>query len=213
MSYYSSPIQTSTSASRFFGSLGLAAVVTFGVFVMMHKLIDANMLAPTKPEEVPVIDLVFEPEDAKVNERQKIEPLPEPVTQPPRSVPDVPDDSNTDTTLFTVDIGAPELDVDPATMTGNFQGDQETRPVVRMQPKYPTAAARDGVEGWVILSFSIDKVGNVIDIEVVDAEPKRIFDREARRALAKWKYKPQLVDGQPVVRTGLEVQLDFSLQQ
>jgi protein TonB len=73
-------------------------------------------------------------------------------------------------------------------------------------------AAREGKEGWVQMSFSIDTLGGVTDIKVIDSQPKRIFDREAKKALAKWKYKPKIVDGKPIVQTGLTVQLDFKMQ-
>lgn len=48
---------------------------------------------------------------------------------------------------------------------------------------------------------------------VVDAEPKRVFDREAIRALKRWKYSPKVVDGKAVQQPGIMVQLDFSLDQ
>ena len=63
------------------------------------------------------------------------------------------------------------------------------------------------------MSFTINEVGGVEDIEVIDAEPKRVFDREARRALRKWKYKPKVVDGKAVKQTDMFVQLDFTLEQ
>ena len=91
--------------------------------------------------------------------------------------------------------------------------DGDATPIVRIEPKYPVQAARDGKEGWVKLSFTINEVGGVEDIEVMDAEPKRIFDREARRALDKWKYKPKIEDGKPIKQFGLIVQLDFKLDQ
>jgi protein TonB len=65
----------------------------------------------------------------------------------------------------------------------------------------------------VQLSFTIDEVGGVTDIKVIKAEPKRLFDREAKRALRKWKYKPKIVDGKPQLQTGMSVQLDFKLDQ
>jgi protein TonB len=53
----------------------------------------------------------------------------------------------------------------------------------------------------------------VIDVDVIDADPKRIFDREAKRALRKWKYRPKIIDGKPQKQVGLQVQLDFKLNQ
>jgi protein TonB len=61
------------------------------------------------------------------------------------------------------------------------------------------------------LSFEINKIGGVENVQVINAEPKRVFDREARKALRKWKYKPKMVDGKPQHQTGLSVQLDFKL--
>jgi len=46
---------------------------------------------------------------------------------------------------------------------------------------------------------------------VVDAEPKRVFDREAIRALKRWKYSPKIENGQALKQTGIMVQLDFNL--
>jgi protein TonB len=74
-------------------------------------------------------------------------------------------------------------------------------------------AQRNGTEGWVKLSFSINVVGGVEDVVVIEAEPKRVFNREAKRALKRWKYKAKIVDGKPVRQTGLTVQLDFSMEQ
>jgi protein TonB len=89
--------------------------------------------------------------------------------------------------------------------------DGDASPIVRIEPKYPIQAARDGKEGYVILSFTINEVGGVEDVKVIEAQPKRVFDKEARRALRKWKYKPKVVDGKAQRRPGLTVQLDFTM--
>ena len=83
--------------------------------------------------------------------------------------------------------------------------------IVRIDPKYPTQAARDGLEGWVMLSYTIDNSGRVTDITVLDASPQRIFDREARRALAKWRYKPAVKGGKAQAVPGVMVLLEFNL--
>jgi protein TonB len=92
-----------------------------------------------------------------------------------------------------------------------FGRDGDATPIVRIEPKYPIQAARDGKEGWVKLSFTINEIGGVEDVTVIEAQPKRIFDKEAKRALRKWKYKPKVVDGKPMRQPGLTVQLDFKM--
>ena len=51
------------------------------------------------------------------------------------------------------------------------------------------------------------------DVVVLEANPKRIFDREAKRALRKWKYKPKIVEGKPQKQFNMQVQLDFKLDK
>ena len=83
--------------------------------------------------------------------------------------------------------------------------------VVRLDPKYPPQAARDGLDGWVMLSYTIGTDGRVSDITILDASPQRLFDREARKALAKWRYKPLIKDGQPQNIPNVKVVLEFEL--
>jgi protein TonB len=111
---------------------------------------------------------------------------------------------------FDVDVGGADTGLDGG---GLAIRDGEATPIVRINPRYPPAAARDGVEGWVRLRFTIDPSGGVTDVEVIDSNPRRIFDQEARRALLRWKYKPKVVDGKAVSQPGQTVQLDFNLDQ
>jgi protein TonB len=70
--------------------------------------------------------------------------------------------------------------------------------VKRVNPSYPPQALRSRTEGWVELSFTITANGDVEDVSVVDAEPRRVFDREASRALGQWKFTPRVEGGKPV---------------
>jgi protein TonB len=47
---------------------------------------------------------------------------------------------------------------------------------------YPREAAISGIEGWVKVEFTITAIGTVKDPRVIDAEPARVFNREAIRA-------------------------------
>jgi protein TonB len=46
----------------------------------------------------------------------------------------------------------------------------------------------------------------------VDAEPRRMFERNALRAIYKWKFKPRIVDGQPVKRRATQ-RIDFNIDE
>lgn len=62
------------------------------------------------------------------------------------------------------------------------------QPVIRINPTYPVHAARNDIEGFVILSFDISEIGKPINIQIIDAKPRGYFEKSARRAIKKWKY-------------------------
>ncbi|ALS97847.1 energy transducer TonB [Lacimicrobium alkaliphilum] len=200
---------------RLIVSILIGAAITFALFVLMAKLIANSSRPVDEAPPAPVIDIVMNEPDQSTQTRSRVPPPPPPPPQqPPKMEPQEPDSAEPDANMAFnmpgVDVGGASVDIgDP----GSLMRDGEATPIVRIEPKYPIEAARDGKEGWVRLSFTINEVGGVEDIQVIDAEPKRIFDREARRALSRWKYKPQIVDGKPVKQYDMKVQLDFKLEQ
>ena len=50
------------------------------------------------------------------------------------------------------------------------------------------------------------------ELHLVEAEPRRLFDRAAIRAILRWKFKPRIVDGRAVSRDA-EQTIDFKLDQ
>ncbi len=80
-------------------------------------------------------------------------------------------------------------------------------PIVREDPVYPREAIRNGIEkGRVVAKVFIDEKGNVTDVQITSSEPPRVFDKEVRRALALWKFKPE---GEKYVG---EVEVNFTLK-
>ncbi|CAA0338805.1 energy transducer TonB [Alteromonas macleodii] len=53
-------------------------------------------------------------------------------------------------------------------------------------PMWPTDTFE--LEGEVNLRAYVDSAGTVISSDIVTSTPLRIFDRAAKRALAKWKF-------------------------
>jgi protein TonB len=65
-------------------------------------------------------------------------------------------------------------------------------------PQYPYIAKRDNVEGWVVLRFVVDANGAAGKMTVVSAEPEGVFDEAAMKAVARYKFKPAVKDGEVV---------------
>lgn len=90
--------------------------------------------------------------------------------------------------------------------------DRDTIPLVRVPPDYPVRAVNRGIEGWVLVEFTITGTGAVKDAKVVDAKPANIFNDAALKAIARWRYNPKIENGQPVERVGVRTIIRFDLE-
>jgi TonB family protein len=75
-------------------------------------------------------------------------------------------------------------------------------------PVYPYTALRNRVQNAVILEITVDEVGNVEEIKVVEGSP--LFIDAAVAAVKQWKYTPTLLDGIPIKIKG-KVTVGFKL--
>ena len=71
-------------------------------------------------------------------------------------------------------------------------------PIFQVPPVYPRRALEREIEGCVMLQFTVTKAGSTRDPEVLWSQPSGIFDKQAMRSALKYKYKPQIRDGQAV---------------
>ncbi len=199
---------------RFLVSILLGAVVTFGLFAFMAFLVSSGDRTKDAEQENIIVEVNTTPPKSAAEQRRRVPPPPPPPPKaPPKQQAPEPEASN--------DNGGIQFNMPGVQLGGvstglsapgaGFGRDGDATPIFRMDPKYPVQAARDGKEGWVKLSFTINEIGGVEDVKVIDAKPKRVFDKEAKRALRKWKYKPKVVDGKAIRRPGLTVQLDFTM--
>jgi protein TonB len=94
-------------------------------------------------------------------------------------------------------VDMPNIDID-IDVGGGIAIARELTPLVRFLPEYPARARNSEVEGYVILRFTVTETGSVADPEVLRSEPPGIFDRAAIRAVLRWKYQPQLANGEPI---------------
>jgi len=60
----------------------------------------------------------------------------------------------------------------------------------KVAPEYPNEAVKKNISaGSVRAKLNIAGDGKVANVEVVEAEPKRVFDRAAVEALSQWKFE------------------------
>jgi protein TonB len=65
-------------------------------------------------------------------------------------------------------------------------------------PKYPRVAEQRGIQGEVVVEFSIDESGNVLNPEIVSNNASDIFNNNVLRAIKQFSFEPQKVNGMPV---------------
>src|SRR5262245_1773309 len=85
-----------------------------------------------------------------------------------------------------------------------FAGMATPKPIRRDNPDYPFTALARGVEGFVVLEYTVDGRGQVVAPRVVESAPPGVFDRAALRALSRWRYEALGADP-----TTMKVRLTF----
>ena len=76
------------------------------------------------------------------------------------------------------------------------QGVAERLLIKKVQPQYPEDARHGRIVGKVVLRAVIDKKGNVENLSLIQGHPS--LAPAATQAVKQWKYKPYLLNGQPV---------------
>lgn len=195
-----------------------AFVVTFLLFLGMRALIDGVRGEDEERSNAQLIDFVRLSTDSVVQERVREMPK----RKPPPEQPPPPQVSTIDTGhASAIDVpkhafSASALGTATFKPRGNIgprspPSDAEATPVVRVAPVYPPREAEQGITGFVTVRFRVGSAGQVVNPEVIAADPPGRFERAALKAVRKWKYKPKVVDGRPVEYPVTPVKLVFEL--
>ena len=78
----------------------------------------------------------------------------------------------------------------------------------KVQPSYPPLARQARIQGTVVLQAQISKTGDIENLQLVSGHP--MLAPAAIEAVKQWKYKPYLLNGEPV-EVETTVQVNFSL--
>ena len=187
----------------------LGAVATFLLFMLMQAVIANPEAATDTGIKGRIVDFVRVQEDQDVQVKKRKPPPPPPVDEPPPSMPKPTLDSNVS---VGVEIGLVDVNVDVDVSGTGYSSDGEYLPIVKVAPIYPRRAQSRGIEGYVLLEFTVTTTGSVRDPSVIEAKPPGVFDRSAINAALKFKYKPKVVDGEPIEVAGVRNLITFQLE-
>ena len=152
----------------------------------------------------------------KRNESLNVEDFtPEKPPKPPETPPETPpqDMDNVDPDAPSINVAPPTVDAstDIGGPAGMNVAEGDYLPIVRVAPVYPARALSRGLEGYVDMSFTVTTTGTVKD-PIVMYSTSSLFERAAIRAVLKFKYKPRVVDGQPVEVPGVKTRITFKIE-
>lgn len=198
---------------RLVAAIFLAAAITLGLFFLMQALIASGNKELSEPPAGRVLDFVRVKQDEQVEKKERKPRKPPKPEEPPPEMEQPQMDSptpNADGAAmdFAADVS------DDISLDGGLaleSGDGEYLPIVKVTPVYPRRALQRGIQGFVIVEFTVNKVGAVVDPVVIEAQPEGIFDQAAMDAAKKFKYKPRVINGEPTAVAGVQNRITFKI--
>ncbi|WP_250461120.1 energy transducer TonB [Microbulbifer litoralis] len=190
-------------------SLVLAGLITLLLLAVMTRLIATDYEEPTANPYPKVQSVVMPTVEPTV---RKSEPPVRPDTPPPQPV-----TTRIDPSVEPVEV--PTVVAPPYSDGPGFDPSIVSRapvPIFKTAPQYPRVALRRGLEGYVVVEFTITANGSVRDARAIAGydsagQPTEIFNRSAVAAVERFKYQPQLEDGVAVERTGVRNRIRYRM--
>jgi periplasmic protein TonB len=195
--------------ARYAVAITIGAGVTFALLFLMQMLIASGRGGVDEVRDFRITDFVRVERDVVAERReQKPERPPE-----PERPPDMPNpDRDNFSSALAVSISAPSMGAGlNVGLLGFGIRDGEYLPIVRVAPVYPQQAAQRGLEGYVIVEFTVTRTGSTRDVVVIESS-NRIFERAAVEAAYKFRYRPRVIDGETVEVPGVQNQFTFVLE-
>ena len=197
-----------------------ATIITFFLFLGMYSLVihnkhnrstnDENIsinFTPMKIDEKLIINEPVKPtKPEKPKKRPKINPTPELTKPTPERNPPI---AEIPPLIFSMNGSGPNIGPGGADNGGGTEN-ADIIPLVTIAPNYPRVAAQAKIEGWVKIEFTVSTTGSVIHPKVIEAKPARIFNREALRAISKYRFKPKYVNGVAVEQVATQT-IEFKI--
>ncbi len=207
-----------TTDTKRYTFVALAPLVAFLLFVFMVLLVSTGDQGDVVKGRK-IGDVIMPDREIETIMSEEVEPPEEPEVAPP-------------------DIAPPQLDVTPIALSAstaapeiNFnQGsgalfrDGDYIPLFKVQPVYPRRAQERGIEGYVIVAFTITESGTIQNPYIIEGKCRSsnnrdgayndctTFNSSTLRAAMKLKYKPTVRDGKTVAVDDVPHKYTFELE-
>lgn len=200
---------------RYLLAVVIGSLVTLGVLFTMHALIASPQSKLDESGSRHFVDFVRveREETLQRKDRRPEKPL------APEAPPQAPIQPRTDAVqesevavevpVAPVDVGV-EMNV---SSLGLVASDGDYLPIVKIAPLYPPVAQSRGIEGYCLVEYTVTTAGSVKDVTVVDSDPKGIFDKVSVAAALKFKYRPRVVNGEPIEVRGVRNMFRYNLER
>jgi periplasmic protein TonB len=198
------------SSVRMIFAILLSIPVVVGLFMIMHSLIDRDFENP-EVETSKIAELVQPDEEIQLEAATKKPEKAEDPEEPPPEMEMVQLDIDMNTDVEnTVPMANINVEI---SSSGMSSGDGEYLPIVKVAPIYPRRAQTRGISGYCIVEYTVTKSGSIRDPRAVDCQPSGVFDSASVKAALKFKYKPRVVDGEPIEVAGVQNKFTYELEQ
>ena len=174
-----------------------AAIITVALIYCMFLLIESEPLELSKHKSYK-LDWVSIPEEPEVEPIVTVIKKPQPIEDQP-----VIERVSTPIELDlkdSVHIPVEEVVIEPGPV--NFYKSDQLTLSFAYPAVYPSSKLNRGIEGYVVVGFSVSPVGEVFDAYVIESEPQGAFDKSALKAIARFKYKPRYENQRAVSTEG-----------
>ncbi|PHS37199.1 MAG: hypothetical protein COA91_10840 [Robiginitomaculum sp.] len=198
-----------TGLVRWILGTGIAAFVTFFLFIMMMLLIKGQFELQEKPEKLS-FEVNAKIEDPKVTRKDvKVAKVRRVETPPPPPMIERQQAAQPTVAIASLEGAIPDFET-PKLDRQNFKisvSDRDAQPLVRIPPIMPPRAEKSG---HCKVSFDVSPQGQPFNVAATYCSSS-VFRRASIKSVEKWKYNPKIVDGRSVSRKGVQSQITFKL--
>ncbi|MFT4564719.1 MAG: protein TonB [Gammaproteobacteria bacterium] len=202
-------------AARLALGMILGATVTLTLFWVMQYLIGSAEQRFDNSVRGNFVDFVRLKKD-EIIERKQLKPRKPPIPEIPPSQPPTPKLDQPTPSAEKIAIVAVPVTTD-IELTGGFSlgiGEGDYLPLVKVAPIYPRRAVSRGVEGHCIVEYTVTRAGTTKDARIIsDGCTSGLFESVSLAAALKFKYKPRIIDGEPVEVSGVRNKFTYELEK